>query len=94
MKCLRVCIAILQPKRSPCCDHTPFYFLLYFLFYFVVRHLNGCCGGSQEQAMDLDPVPTKRTLSHWSVEEKDSFLDCFTVRSASPPFPNLCQIKM
>lgn len=40
--------------------------------------------------MDLDPVPTKRTLSHWSVEEKDSFMECFTVcPPPPPPYPTI-----
>ena len=35
-------------------------------------------------AMDVDDAQAKRTLSHWSVEEKEAFLACFKVREATP----------
>ena len=42
---------------------------------------------SQEQQpapMDVDEGQAKRTLSHWSAEEKEAFFACFKVRRAGP----------
>ena len=41
---------------------------------------------SQDQQavpMDTDEQQAKRTLSHWSTEEKEAFLACFKVRMPS-----------
>jgi len=47
---------------------------------------NGLDVVSQDQQavpMDTDEQQAKRTLSHWSTEEKEAFLACFKVRVSS-----------
>lgn len=46
--------------------------------YSIIRSIVVALSYPQEQAIEV--IPTKRTLSHWSAEEKDSFIECYAVR--------------